>query len=165
MGALSGESEDMSVMQAFLLIADRAGMEIDVPVDVEGNCCGVPFSSKGIQAAHRAAAERTIEKMFEWSHHGKLPAIRRGVISIELRREPIGRPHGNPEPAIAERHRLTGFQVWSSQNYVGSTDDAGNIHLKPATMPGRGSSVRGGLCQTKPRKRIEEDDKAKEVGR
>ena len=131
MGALSGESEDMSVMQAFLLIADRAGMEIDVPVDVEGNCCGVPFSSKGIQAAHRAAAERTIEKMFEWSHHGKLPAIRRGVISIELRREPFGRPHGNPEPAIAERHRLTGFQVWSSQNYVGSTVAAGNIHLRP----------------------------------
>jgi D-lactate dehydrogenase len=75
MGALPGEQEEASVMQALLQIADRAGVQLCVPHDVEGNCCGVPFSSKGFEAAHRASVNQIFEHLFRWSDGGKLPIV------------------------------------------------------------------------------------------
>ena len=75
MGALPGEQQQISVMQALLNIADRAGMKMYVPGDIEGNCCGVPFSSKGFEAAHSAAVNHTVESFFRWSREGKLPIV------------------------------------------------------------------------------------------
>lgn len=75
MGALPGEAQEISVMQAFLNIAERAGVQLYVPGDIEGNCCGVPFSSKGFEAAHRVAVNHTIENFSRWSNGGKLPIV------------------------------------------------------------------------------------------
>jgi len=75
MGALPGESEETTVMQALLNVADRAGVKLHVPEDIQGNCCGVPFSSKGFEAAHNATADRTIENFFHWSNGGELPIV------------------------------------------------------------------------------------------
>jgi D-lactate dehydrogenase len=75
MGALPGEQQETSVMQALLEVADRAGVRLYVPKAVRGNCCGVPFSSKGFEAAHRAAANYTIKNFFRWSNEGKLPIV------------------------------------------------------------------------------------------
>jgi D-lactate dehydrogenase len=75
MGALPGEQQQITVMQALLNIADRAGVKMYVPEDVVGNCCGVPFSSKGFEAAHSAAVNHTIESFFRWSREGKLPIV------------------------------------------------------------------------------------------
>lgn len=75
MGALPGESQETSVMQALLDVADRAGIKLYVPEDVKGNCCGVPFSSKGFEAAHNATVDHTIENFFRWSNGGELPIV------------------------------------------------------------------------------------------
>ncbi len=75
MGALPGESRDTTPMQALLNIADRAGVELLVPRDIAGNCCGVPFSSKGFEAAHSTAVNHTIDSMYRWSDSGRLPVI------------------------------------------------------------------------------------------
>jgi D-lactate dehydrogenase len=75
MGALPGEQQEISVMQALLSVADRAGVKLHVPKDVDGNCCGVPFSSKGFEAAHSVAVDRTIENFFRWSNGGELPIV------------------------------------------------------------------------------------------
>ncbi|MGC9159372.1 MAG: FAD-binding and (Fe-S)-binding domain-containing protein [Terracidiphilus sp.] len=75
MGALPGEPEETSVMQALLNVADRAGVRLYVPGDIEGNCCGVPFSSKGFEAAHHATVEHTIDNFYRWSNGGQLPVI------------------------------------------------------------------------------------------
>jgi D-lactate dehydrogenase len=75
MGALPGESEETTVMQALLNVADRAGVKLSVPEDIKGNCCGVPFSSKGFEAAHNATVDRTIENFFRWSNGGELPIV------------------------------------------------------------------------------------------
>lgn len=75
MGALPGEPQETSVMDAFLQIADRAGVKLSVPADIEGNCCGVPFSSKGFEAAHHASVDHTVENFFRWSNGGALPII------------------------------------------------------------------------------------------
>jgi D-lactate dehydrogenase len=75
MGALPGEQRESSVMQALLSVADRAGIQLYVPADIRGNCCGVPFSSKGFEAAHRVAVNHTIENFFRWSNGGELPIV------------------------------------------------------------------------------------------
>ncbi len=75
MGALPGEQQETSTMQALLNIADRAGVKLRVPDDTRGNCCGVPFSSKGFEAAHAAAVNHTVANFFRWSNGGELPIV------------------------------------------------------------------------------------------
>jgi D-lactate dehydrogenase len=75
MGALPGEPKDTSNMQALLRIAERAQVKLHLPPDVTGHCCGVPFSSKGFESGHEAAANRTIESFFRWSNAGQLPIV------------------------------------------------------------------------------------------
>jgi D-lactate dehydrogenase len=75
MGHLPGESNEMSLMEAFVTVASRAGRSMWIPADVEGACCGVPFSSKGYDQAHAVAANRTIERFWDWSDEGQLPIV------------------------------------------------------------------------------------------
>jgi D-lactate dehydrogenase len=75
MGALPGEQQETTVMQALLNVADRAGVKLYVPDDVKGNCCGVPFSSKGFEAAHDLTVSRTIENFYRWSDGGRLAIV------------------------------------------------------------------------------------------
>ena len=95
MGALPGESQETSVMQAMVRIADRAGVKLYVPEDVKGNCCGVPFSSKGFEAAHDKTVDRTIENFFRWSNGGEIPVVvDTSPCTYGLR---TARPHLTPE--------------------------------------------------------------------
>jgi D-lactate dehydrogenase len=75
MGALPGEQQEISVTQALLVVAERAGVTMYVPEDVAGSCCGVPFSSKGFETAHAVSVNLTIEKFFRWSDGGRLPIV------------------------------------------------------------------------------------------
>ena len=75
MGHLPGESEEMSLAEALVKISVRGGMPVHIPPGVEGTCCGVPFSSKGYDAAHRFSVNRAIEKFWEWSEEGRLPIV------------------------------------------------------------------------------------------
>ena len=75
MGALPGEQRQTGRMLALLQIADRAGVKLGFPEDAQDNCCGVPFSSKGFEAAHPEAVGHTIENFFRWSKGGELPVI------------------------------------------------------------------------------------------
>src|SRR5579859_518403 len=75
MGALPGEAEDITNMQALLDIAERAKIKLFVPKDLAGHCCGVPFSSKGFDAANESAVNHTIESFFRWSGSGRLPIV------------------------------------------------------------------------------------------
>jgi D-lactate dehydrogenase len=75
MGALPGEQQETSTMQALLNVADRAGVRLRVPEDTRGNCCGVPFSSKGFESAHAASVNRTVANFFRWSNGGELAVV------------------------------------------------------------------------------------------
>ena len=75
MGTLPNEPADISAMEAFVTVASRAGVPVFIPEDVEGNCCGVPFSSKGYDEGHDLAVNRTIERFWEWSEGGRLPVM------------------------------------------------------------------------------------------
>ncbi len=75
MGHLPGEPTELSLVEALVKLADRAGTPVHIPFDVEGTCCGVPFSSKGFDEAHRYTINHAIEKFWEWSQQGRLPVV------------------------------------------------------------------------------------------
>jgi D-lactate dehydrogenase len=75
MGALPGEPSETSLMEAFVEVARRAGAPVFIPEDVEGVCCGVPFSSKGYAEANAFAVNRAIERFWAWSDGGRLPVV------------------------------------------------------------------------------------------
>ena len=75
MGYLPGEPDQLGLVEAFVTVARRAATPVFVPADVMGTCCGVPFSSKGYDEAHRLALNRAIERFWEWSAHGQLPVV------------------------------------------------------------------------------------------
>ena len=75
MGHLPGESDELSLAEAFLKVAERAGMPLHIPEGAAGTCCGVPFSSKGFEEAHRHAVNQAIERFWTWSGEGRLPVV------------------------------------------------------------------------------------------
>ncbi len=75
MGALPGEQQQISVMQALLNVADRAGVKMYVPGDVAGKLLRRAILLKGLETAHSVAINRTVESFFRWSREGKLPIV------------------------------------------------------------------------------------------
>ena len=75
MGHLPEEPNEMTLMEAFVTLARRAEVPIWIPGNVQGTCCGVPFSSKGYDQGHQVAVNRAIERLWEWSDHGRLPVV------------------------------------------------------------------------------------------
>ena len=62
-------------VQALVDVSARAGLPVWIPEDVVGSCCGLPWSSKGFEAAHRQKANEMVEKLWLWSGAGALPIV------------------------------------------------------------------------------------------
>jgi len=75
MGHLPGESSELSLMQATVALAERAGVPVWIPEDVAGNCCGTPYSSKGFDHSRDAMLNHTVENLWCWSSEGLLPIM------------------------------------------------------------------------------------------
>lgn len=75
MGFLPGEPTDLSIVQAFVAVSSRANLPIFIPKDIEGTCCGLPFSSKGYDRAYRFAVNRAITRFWRWSDGGRLSIV------------------------------------------------------------------------------------------
>ena len=75
MGELPGEPDGLSVAEAFVAVAARAGSSLHIPDGVRGRCCGVPYSSKGFGEAHHLAVNDTVAWLWTSSDEGKLPVV------------------------------------------------------------------------------------------
>ncbi|HLA87428.1 MAG TPA: (Fe-S)-binding protein, partial [Anaerolineales bacterium] len=64
-----------SLSETFLTIANRANINLHIPKDISGTCCGIPFNSKGYTSAYQATSHKAILKFWEWSEGGKLPIV------------------------------------------------------------------------------------------
>ena len=64
-----------SLAKTLITITERADLSLEIPQDVEGVCCGMPFSSKGFTEAYKATLHKTLAKFWEWSEHGKYPIV------------------------------------------------------------------------------------------
>ena len=75
LGASRSDGETAPLARTIVDVASRAGFRLHIPPDVAGTCCGMPFSSKGFEKAYAVAANRAIERAWEWSDAGRLPVI------------------------------------------------------------------------------------------
>jgi D-lactate dehydrogenase len=66
---------DGNPVQALVAVSARAGKPVAIPDDVGGSCCGLPWSSKGFDAAHKHKANEMVERLWEWSGEGALPVV------------------------------------------------------------------------------------------
>ena len=73
MGADKDSSE--STVELAIRVSKRAGIELLVPKNLSGTCCGQVFSSKGFADAHQQTVNETIEKLWNWSKEGSLPIV------------------------------------------------------------------------------------------
>jgi D-lactate dehydrogenase len=63
------------VVEALVEVSARAGLPVWIPEDLVGSCCGLPWSSKGFDDAHRHKANEMVEKLWLWSGAGALPIV------------------------------------------------------------------------------------------
>jgi D-lactate dehydrogenase len=66
---------DGNPVEALVGVSARAGWPVAIPDGVEGSCCGLPWSSKGFDAAHRYKANEMVERLWRWSEEGTLPVV------------------------------------------------------------------------------------------
>jgi D-lactate dehydrogenase len=64
-----------SPTEALVEVSARAGMPVAIPAEVEGSCCGLPWSSKGFDSAHRHKANEMVAKLWRLSQEGELPVV------------------------------------------------------------------------------------------
>jgi D-lactate dehydrogenase len=69
------KTDQASLATVFTTIANRAGISLQIPEDIAGHCCGMPFSSKGYKSTYQAALHKTVTQMWEWSDHGRYPIV------------------------------------------------------------------------------------------
>lgn len=69
------EGKQRSLPETFVTLCDRAGVAVRVPSDLAGNCCGLPFGSKGFTEAHAAMLERLVDAMWRYSEEGRLDVV------------------------------------------------------------------------------------------
>ncbi len=73
MGKYSGK--DKNLMETFLSICKKVGIDVVIPENIHGSCCGQIFSSKGFGAAYQYTANKTVSQLWEVSKEGVLPIV------------------------------------------------------------------------------------------
>lgn len=96
-----------SLAETLVTVAERAGVRLWIPEAVEGNCCGMPFGSKGYVAANRAMLLRTLQRFWEWSEHGRLPVVIDTTSCTYTLRQYKDAPRSLPPEARAIYEKLT----------------------------------------------------------
>jgi D-lactate dehydrogenase len=115
MGALPGESTRLSLMEATVAVASRAGVPVHIPGDIAGTCCGEPFSSKGYTQAHGLAANRAIERFWRWSDGGRLPVF------VDTSPCTYGLLHAKESLTGENRKKFSAMKILDSVSFVHDT--------------------------------------------
>jgi D-lactate dehydrogenase len=77
-------------VEALVEVSARAGLPVWIPQDVVGSCCGLPWSSKGFDGAHRHKANEMVERLWRWSDEGALPIVVDAASCTQAASEPGG---------------------------------------------------------------------------
>jgi D-lactate dehydrogenase len=72
---MGNSTEKGSVQAAMLRVCQRAGLDIYLPEQLPGHCCGQAFSSKGFQDAATLKQEQLIDALWQWTQQGHLPVV------------------------------------------------------------------------------------------
>lgn len=64
-----------NIMETFMSVSAKAGINIIIPKDIKGSCCGQIFSSKGFADALQYTANDIMERLWRWTNQGELPVV------------------------------------------------------------------------------------------
>jgi D-lactate dehydrogenase len=67
--------KEKNIMQTFISVCNKSGIEVNFLDNVTGSCCSQIFSSKGFKNAGQFTANDIIEKLWKSSGEGKLPVV------------------------------------------------------------------------------------------
>jgi len=74
-GEMPGHEHELSLQEAMVAVAARAGMPLWIPDDIGGRCCATIWHSKGYEKGNAIMANRTAESLWRWSEGGQLPIV------------------------------------------------------------------------------------------
>jgi len=74
---LMGKGADgkKNIMETFISVSRKAGVEVIIPQNIKGSCCGQIFSSKGFHSAYTYTANDIVERLWSASFEGKLVVV------------------------------------------------------------------------------------------
>jgi D-lactate dehydrogenase len=73
-GNIPGEA-NASRNTTLVALCEKAGVGMAIPQKSKGQCCGMPFFSKGFSEQGKESLAQLIDAMWEWSHQGALPVV------------------------------------------------------------------------------------------
>jgi D-lactate dehydrogenase len=73
MGTYDGKVK--TLMETFMSICQKAGIQAVVMDDLKGSCCGQVFSSKGFDDAYRYTANKIVNQLWTATREGVLPVV------------------------------------------------------------------------------------------
>ena len=71
----SNPPQEKSLQQTLLSLSEKAGFKLVIPDNINGSCCGQPFSSKGFFEAGVSLLEKTIDNLLVWTNDGQVPVV------------------------------------------------------------------------------------------
>ncbi|MCM6778437.1 FAD-binding oxidoreductase [Nocardia sp. CDC159] len=74
-GTPVGSTDEPTIAEAVVRLAERAGQPVWIPDDVIGTCCATIWHSKGYDTGNTLMANRLVDNLWRWSDHGRLPII------------------------------------------------------------------------------------------
>ncbi|HEX4759796.1 MAG TPA: FAD-binding and (Fe-S)-binding domain-containing protein [Thermoleophilaceae bacterium] len=74
-GNARGTPPQPTLPEALVEVSRRAGLPLWIPPDAAGNCCSVPWSSKGYTRGKEHMASKARESLNTWTRGGELPLV------------------------------------------------------------------------------------------
>ncbi|MFD2865175.1 FAD-binding and (Fe-S)-binding domain-containing protein [Mucilaginibacter antarcticus] len=104
--------DQKGVMQTFMDVSSKAGINVIIPKDIEHNCCGQIYSSKGFKDAYTYTVNETVCKLWEESGQGTLPI----VLDITSCTQTLS--HCRPALTDENKARFDALQIIDSVTYI-----------------------------------------------
>jgi D-lactate dehydrogenase len=69
------DENQKGVMRTFLDVSEKAGIEVLIPDNIEKQCCGQIYSSKGFRDAYSYTVNQAISKLWKTTKEGRYPVV------------------------------------------------------------------------------------------
>lgn len=71
----NGEKNKKNLMETFISVCKKSGIDAIIPSNINGSCCSQIFSSKGFSDAYRFKANDIVDRLFTASNSGELTIV------------------------------------------------------------------------------------------
>jgi len=75
MGTGSCDEDSRDLIEVMHSLLSKAGYQVIVPPGIDGQCCGMPFKSKGLKDSAEEAVQRLEASLWQVTDQGELPVV------------------------------------------------------------------------------------------